>query len=287
MAAALYKRTFDAPIPSYLNIRQATRSGTTFGASVTMSNIFLVGTAGAGKSLLTHVLKDLLIEKEWDVAAVNLDPGAENLPYDPDVDVRTHVDIHELMAKYGLGPNGGLVLAADMIASQVPELQEEIEELNADYVLFDTPGQIELFAYRPSGPFIVKQMGQKESAMLFLFDSWLMTEPTNFLSIMLLASSVKLRFDVPFIPVLSKADLVPESVKKIEGWARHPESLLGDISGQLSGDDYLLYSSLFRSLRSKGFISRLWPVSSSTRTGLLDLSAEIANIFQGGEDQAV
>ena len=251
-----------------------------------MSNLFVVGTAGAGKSLMTHALKDLLVGKEWDVVTVNLDPGVESLPYDPDVDVRNSVNLHELMEKYDLGPNGGLVLAADMIASKTSELQEEINEFNADYVIFDTPGQMELFAYRPSGPFIVKQMGRGESALLFLFDSWLMNDASNFLSLMLLASSVKLRFGVPFIPILSKADLVPDSIRKIQGWARKPGTILDELSSKLSGDDYLLYSGLLRTLSSKGFISRLWPVSSSSGEGILDLSAAIANMFQGGEDQA-
>jgi hypothetical protein len=251
-----------------------------------MSNLFILGTAGAGKSLMTHVLKDHLVGNEWDVVTVNLDPGAESLPYDPDVDVRNSVNLHELMDKYDLGPNGGLVLAADMIASKAPELLEEISDFNADYVIFDTPGQMELFAYRPSGPFLVKQIGGADSALLFLFDSWLMGDAANFLSLMLLASSVKLRFGIPFLPILSKVDLVPDSVKKIEGWALKPEKLMDELSSKLSGDDYLLYSGLLRSLASKAFISRLWPVSSSNGSGLLDLSGAIANIFHGGEDQA-
>ncbi|HVP23156.1 MAG TPA: ATP/GTP-binding protein [Conexivisphaerales archaeon] len=251
-----------------------------------MSSIFILGTAGAGKSLMTHVLKDHLVAKEWEVVTVNLDPGAESLPYEPDVDVRNSVNLHELMDKYDLGPNGGLVLAADMIASKSPELLEEISDFSPDYIIFDTPGQMELFAYRPSGPFLVKQLGQGQAALLFLFDSWLMTDAANFLSLMLLASSVKLRFGLPFLPVLSKADLVPDSLKKIEGWAREPESILDELSRKLKGDDYVLYSGLLKTLGSKGFVSRLWPVSSSTGEGLLDLSAAIANIFQGGEDQA-
>ena len=251
-----------------------------------MSNLFILGTAGAGKSLMTHVLKDHLVGNEWDVVTVNLDPGAESLPYDPDVDVRNSVNLHELMDKYDLGPNGGLVLAADMIASKAPELLDEISDFNADYVIFDTPGQMELFAYRPSGPFLVKQIGAADSALLFLFDSWLMGDAANFLSLMLLASSVKLRFGIPFLPILSKVDLVPDSVKKIEGWARKPEKLMDELSSKLSGDAYLLYSGLLKSLASKAFISRLWPVSSSDGSGLLDLSGAIANIFHGGEDQA-
>jgi len=251
-----------------------------------LSNLFILGTAGSGKSLLTHVLKDFLAQKEWNVITVNLDPGAESLPYDPDVDVRLHVNLHELMERYDLGPNGGLVLASDMIASKLPDLLEEIESYNADYVLLDTPGQVELFAYRPSGPFIVKQMGVRDSAVVFLFDSWLATDPANFLSLMLLASSVKLRFCTSFIPVLSKADLAGENVKKIRSWAKRPSELLDELSSRMDGEDYVFYSGLLRILGSRGFMSDLWPVSSSTGEGLLDLSSHIANVFRGGEEQA-
>jgi len=252
----------------------------------TTYNVFIVGTAGSGKSLLTHVLKDYLMEKEWHVATVNLDPGAESLPYDPDVDVRTHIDLRRLMESYQLGPNGALVLAADMMASRFQEIQSEIEECRADYVLFDTPGQMELFAYRPSGPFIVRQSGAQCSVVVFLYDAWLANDPSNFISLCLLSSSVRLRFGTPFIPVLSKVDLAPEEATKVQAWSRRPAALEEELANTLRGEEYLLYSKLVRSLVAGGFVSGLVPVSSATKEGLLDLSAHISNIFKGGEEQA-
>jgi GTPase SAR1 family protein len=58
------------------------------------------------------------------------------------------------MEEYGLGPNGALIMAADLIADQVEKISKEIEELQSDIVLVDTSGQMELFAFRASGPYI-------------------------------------------------------------------------------------------------------------------------------------
>ncbi len=75
------------------------------------------------------------------------------------------------MDEHGLGPNGALVMAADLIAEQIETLTSEIEELNADLVLVDTPGQMELFAFRASGPYIAKELTAEPKAIIYLFDS--------------------------------------------------------------------------------------------------------------------
>ena len=42
-------------------------------------------------------------------------------------------------------------MANDLIASKINEIQDEVNNINPDYLIVDTPGQIELFAYRSSG----------------------------------------------------------------------------------------------------------------------------------------
>ncbi|MEM2955531.1 MAG: ATP/GTP-binding protein, partial [Nitrososphaerales archaeon] len=76
--------------------------------------IFIVGTAGSGKSLLTSTLVSWYTEKGTNAIAVNLDPGALELPYTPDVDVRNYIDLQTIMESYELGPNGALILASDL-----------------------------------------------------------------------------------------------------------------------------------------------------------------------------
>ena len=84
--------------------------------------LFIIGTAGSGKSLLTASFTKWLKMDGQDVVTVNLDPGVLTLPYTPDVDVRNYVRVEEIMEKYMLGPNGALVMAADLIAEEAQKL---------------------------------------------------------------------------------------------------------------------------------------------------------------------
>jgi len=87
---------------------------------------FVIGMAGSGKSLLTGSFVEWLRDQDQDAVAVNLDPGAVSLPYEPDVDVRTYVTVEEVMEKYGLGPNGAMIAATDMVATYVKQLEVEL-----------------------------------------------------------------------------------------------------------------------------------------------------------------
>src|SRR4030043_1840774 len=102
---------------------------------------FIIGTAGSGKSLFTAAFSEWLKMSKQDVAVVNLDPGVLKLPYQPDVDVRNYVNVGDIMEKYGLGPNGALIMAADLIGDEIEKITKEIKSPNPDIVLVDTPAQ--------------------------------------------------------------------------------------------------------------------------------------------------
>ena len=68
-----------------------------------MKVIFVTGTAGAGKSLLTSKIKEYYAKNSSFATTLNLDPGVGKLPYSPDVDVRDYVDLNSLMEQYELG----------------------------------------------------------------------------------------------------------------------------------------------------------------------------------------
>ncbi len=67
-----------------------------------MPIMFIIGTAGSGKSLFTAAFSEWLKMSKQDIAVVNMDPGALRLPYSPDVDVRNYVDVGNIMEKYEL-----------------------------------------------------------------------------------------------------------------------------------------------------------------------------------------
>jgi len=245
---------------------------------------FVTGTAGSGKTYLTNALKSWYVGKGEDAIAVNLDPGVLNLPYEPDVDVRQMIDLQEIMEEYGLGPNGALILAADMVATRLAEIQEEIDSCKAEYVIVDTPGQTELFSFRESGEYIVKQSKADSKVLLFLLDPLLATTPVNFLSLALLSASVGLRMNVPRISVLTKRDIAGDGVKRIMQWSKNAAVFEDALASTKDSEQYSLYSELFRSLRRLSFGSDLYPVSSTTQEGLIALVGEMARIGRGGEE---
>ncbi len=219
-----------------------------------------------------------------DVAIVNLDPGVIKLPYSPDVDVRNYVDVGNLMEKYGLGPNGALILAADLIADQVEKITRDIEEINADMVLVDTPGQMELFAFRASGPYIVEELTKEPKAIVYLFDAVFSVNPLNYVSNMFLSAAVYSRFFQPQVHLLSKCDLVPkEQAKRIADWSADPKALEDAIEQELEGTKRLFSRSMMHAINQLGLKFLLIPISAKTNQGLTNVNTTLERILTGGE----
>jgi GTPase SAR1 family protein len=245
---------------------------------------FVAGTAGSGKSLLTSALKNWFVNRGEDAIAVNLDPGVVELPYEAEVDIRDRIQLQQVMEDYQLGPNGALVLAADLIATKMGEIQEEIDSFKPENVIVDTPGQTELFAFRESGEFVVREMKADSKLLLFLLDPLLANTPSNFLSLALLSASVGLRLNIPRITVLTKRDIARDGVKRITEWSKGTGAFEEALTGTRDGEQYSLYSELYRSIRRLSFGTDLYPVSSTTQEGLIALVGEMTRIGRGGEE---
>ena len=250
-----------------------------------MKAIFVVGTAGAGKSLLTSRIFDYYTRNDAFVGILNLDPGVENLPYTCDVDVRDYVDIVSIMKQYDLGPNGAMIMASDLIASKIEQIQSDVDNMNPDYLLVDTPGQIELFAYRTSGPFFVQNFNAEQKVALFLYDGVLVTTPTNFVSVALLATSIKLRLNLPHINVITKTDLIEDKISDILKWSSSLTSLEDAIAKHADGENYTLVTNILRSLNLGGFSQGLIPVSNASGDGMVNLEAALSRILNLGEEK--
>jgi GTPase SAR1 family protein len=249
-----------------------------------MESIFITGTAGSGKSLLTSRLLQWYKDSQSYPISLNLDPGAVNLPYEPDVDVRNYIDINTLMETYDLGPNGSLVMASDMIATKLEDIQNEVDNLNPDYIIIDTPGQIELFAFRASGPYFVSNFQSDNKVTLFLFDGMLVSCPINYISIALLASSIKLRLKTAQVNVLTKRDLIIEKIHGILEWSSSITSLESALNNEKDTEYSLLSKDLARSMAKGGFMQNIIAVSSLTMSGMVNLSATLSRILSQGEE---
>ncbi len=249
--------------------------------------IVVLGTAGSGKSLLTYALSEWLEDQQLSVLRVNLDPAAEWIPYTPDVDVRSFVNVRKVMVENELGPNAALIASVDMLISYIDDIKKLIYEEKANYVIIDTPGQLELFAFRSSGPLILSTLiGDSKTVSLYLIDSFFTLQPSSFVSALLLSASVMLRFNKPQINVLSKADLLTESeLKTVYSWFEDPNYLVSKIMEEpvnpiIKG----LAERLATVLIESQLIVEPIAVSSKTNMGLDNLYAEIQRILAGGED---
>ncbi len=249
-----------------------------------MKTIFVSGTAGSGKSLLTSKLQDYYSGNGAFAAILNLDPGVDGMPYTCDVDVRDYVDYVSIMQQYELGPNGAMVMANDLIASKIDDIQNDVNKINPDYLIVDTPGQIELFAYRSSGRFIVDNISTEEKTNIFLFDGSLITSPVNFVSIALLATSIRLRLNLPTINVLTKTDLIGDKLKNILEWSTNLKTLENAIGNETDGDTYTLTTNILRGLNLGGFAQGLIPISNLTGDGFINLEGALSRILNLGEE---
>ncbi|EDY34787.1 Conserved hypothetical ATP binding protein [Aciduliprofundum boonei T469] len=250
-----------------------------------IANLFVVGPAGSGKSTFTAAFREWMIKNEYDTVVVNLDPGAEILPYTPDVDIRDIVDLNSIMNEYGLGPNGAQIVAADMIANFVEELKSEVDNYEADYIIYDTAGQIELFAFRAASKFIVDYLGGDRSMLAFLFDPSLAKTPSGFVSLLILSSSVYFRFYIPFINILSKVDIAEDNdLYNIAEWSKNWNSLYDALITENPSMRKELSIELFKALENIDAFRTLIPTSARMLYGYEDVYTALQLTFAGGED---
>ena len=229
--------------------------------------IFLLGTAGSGKTVLTRTLLDWFDQKKLDVAVLNLDAGVRKLPYNPDIDVRDIVNIDNLMEKLDLGPNGAMIASMDLIATKIDTIKDEIDYIGPEYLIVDTPGQIELFAYRSSGRLVSSVIAENsQPTSVFLIDPSLALKPEGFSSVLLLSISIAFQLALPQIIAISKEDIIEkEQMENLEKWIDSPETLITDIhtSSQVSMSQQLGLS-IVDILNQFKVTGDLFPISSNT-----------------------
>ncbi len=241
--------------------------------------------AGSGKSLLVATFSEFLRSTEQNVVTLNLDPGATALPYNPDVDVRLYVDIDDLMEKYKLGPNGALIMASDLAADNLEEIRGELEEEAPDFVLADTPGQIELFAFRESGPYFARAISDEPKAVIYSLDGPFCRNPLNFVSNLFLAAAIYTRLRQPQVYALTKADLVSEEdLERMVGWGSEFEQLENALDATAADTSSLIARDLAMAVHATGLIYEPIPVSAKSSTGMTELNASLTRALTGGEE---
>ncbi|GIL83486.1 hypothetical protein Vretimale_11163 [Volvox reticuliferus] len=176
----------------------------------------VIGPPGSGKTTYCRAMQQFMQATGRKVAIVNLDPANDMLPYEAAVDIADLACLEEVMAELKLGPNGGLLYCMDYLAKNLDWLLEKLAPLEQEdyYFLFDFPGQVELFAGPGGGSVravLDELTGSRHHYRLVavqLVDAHLCTDPSKYISALLLSLNTMLHLELPHINVLSKMDLV-------------------------------------------------------------------------------
>ncbi|CCH42938.1 GPN-loop GTPase 2 [Wickerhamomyces ciferrii] len=172
----------------------------------------VIGPPGSGKSTYCDGVVQFFNAIGRKSAVINLDPANDRLSYDCELDIRDFITLEDIMEEENLGPNGGLMYALESLDDSLDLLIKKITKISQQsYILFDCPGQVELFTHHSSLQKIFKAL-EKQLDMRFcvvsLIDSYYLTSPAQYISVLLLALRSMLQLDLPHVNVFSKIDLV-------------------------------------------------------------------------------
>ncbi|KAG9686088.1 putative ATP binding protein, partial [Aureobasidium melanogenum] len=168
----------------------------------------VIGPPGAGKSTYCDGMHQFLTAIDRKCAVVNLDPANDKTSYPCALDIRDLVSLEEVMEQEELGPNGGVMYALEELQENFDWLQEGLNELNDSYILFDCPGQVELFTHHNTMPNLfhrLEKIGYR-LIVVHLLDSLTLSRPTLYISSLLLCLRSMLHLPFPLVNVLTKID---------------------------------------------------------------------------------
>lgn len=172
----------------------------------------VIGPPGSGKTTYCHAMREFLGRLGRSVAVVNLDPANEALPCPCALDIGELVTLEDVMGSLGLGPNGGLLYCMDYLAANADWLRQRLHGLRGHYVLFDCPGQVELYTHHQALKDVFAQLAKWNFrlAAVHLVDSHYCTDPGKFISVLCTSLSTMLHVELPHVNVLSKMDLIEQ-----------------------------------------------------------------------------
>ncbi|XP_008555739.1 GPN-loop GTPase 3 [Microplitis demolitor] len=253
----------------------------------------VMGPAGSGKSTYCQALQRHAADENKTIHVVNLDPAAEYFEYEPLVDIRELISLDDAMEDDELkfGPNGGLIFCMEYLVENPGWLDEQLGDVDDDYIIFDCPGQIELYSHMSVIKNLIDTLQNLNFRLcgIFLIDSQFMVDPQKFISGTMAALSVMVNLEIPHLNILSKMDLLSKKAKKQLDRYLEPDPyyLLADMEDDPWNEKYRNLTEALGQLIESYSLVRFLPLDITDEENISDIRITIDNAVQYGEEEDV
>ena len=179
-----------------------------------MLGLVVLGSSGSGKTSFCHAMKNFVNSTEECPIFINLDPGNYITLDDCHINIQELINSYEIMPELNLGPNGSFMYSVEYFEKNSDwfecKFSNLLQKLNNGFLIFDFPGQIELFTHNISvRRFIQKSLSNKINLVgVTLTDSFFFKDTSSNNSLMLVSIIIMLNVELPHLNLLSKTDLI-------------------------------------------------------------------------------
>lgn len=215
----------------------------------TLFGQLVVGPPGSGKSTYCKYICENLKQLGRNAIIINLDPANDCLPYKPMIDIRDLIKVERVMEEAKLGPNGSLIHCVEVLRDNYAWLYDKIVLLINDemrryeegqkiirdelgkqtedelanhalrsrpYLLFDCPGQSELYTHHRAMKDIIVMLISNKCKKHFdlrlvcmnLCDAYHASDLGKYISLVMSSLATMANLELPHVNVLSKVDKI-------------------------------------------------------------------------------
>lgn len=185
-----------------------------------------------------------MTELKREVCIINLDPANDVVSYVCDIDIRDLVKADQVAEDLHLGPNASQIYSLEVLSSRLDWLESKLSDHTSKYLLFDCPGQFELYTDCESMRRIVEFLSRRMKLQLVavtIIDCLLCVSAHSYISALLMSLSMMINLELPHVNMLSKLDslrrVAPEMAFNLEYYLKGGEGNLEGLISKLFPDD--------------------------------------------------